>query len=899
MRCVAGPGAFPAVLVLVALLGVFARAAEDDEPPRLVEALCTGRVVVAEGSPAGAEVWLFPAEAVVRALDLPLPSRGRVHVSRAPLDDWPDVAAPLDWPWRALVGDDGRFEFAFPSVPGRIANQGAVPDETPTVVVRREGCVTREVAERVREVDPGLHVLGLGAVALPPEGRLVGQLVDAAGAGVEGVVVRRVPGALSPWTEAVLAASHPRAYLETCRAVTDAAGRFELRAFTSSHDERTRPSLLMDHPLFERREVPLPDVPVGRVVDLGRVTLSPGASASGTVTDERGRPVAGAALHAGPEPARRFGACPEYCVYPEDDTILLDVRERRGVSARAETDAAGRYLLAGVPPEHPWMYVVADGFEPACVRVDEAGDVVLRDEATLDVTVVDDATGEPIPGASVVAERLPIEVFPSLGVPVEVERLGSGRHLVHRAGRVHTRLHISADGFGSRAEGVPGVETGASRDVEVRLHRQAAVSGRVFDADGAPLTSFQAWVLPTDRDPGRVAPPTFDGRGDAWSSEGLDPGAWTLRAEAGGKVPWSRELVLEPGERRVLDIVLEDYVPLAVRVLDEDGEPVSGARVVAREVGGSGFPRITTTSRLLVGPGDYVVDSPGAAAVDVTVERGESPTVTLELGTAPVLELRVLRGGLPVSGDHPRLTSLDARRPFSQLAPGTDEDGRTSAQLPSAGRWEIRPQSMPDEVAAVVDLARGETRELTVDLPAGATGAAVVELELRDEDDEPVERARVEVLDGERVVMRASSDGSGVARLPGLAAGTHRVRVSGPVLSREVELDATIEPADPTRVRVDRGARLEVTYDARGTDPRDIRSLRLIHEATDREMYRTTVDDGRSLFTGLEPGRYRLELGLIRHRVTGMAFMPPTWHVLRHVDLDLADHEHRKVSLRD
>ena len=124
--------------------------------------------------------------------------------------------------------------------------------------------------------------------------------------------------------------------------------------------------------------------------------------------------------------------------------------------------------------------------------------------------------------------------------------------------------------------------------------------------------------------------------------DGCAPGRWRIVARIEGFRPWVRELVLAPGERRVVDVgPLDAAVSVTGAVVDPAGAPVEGARVSlvdgtwdaiakATEADGAFGPIATSVGRAVFhvfaqgfAPSRVALDArPGLPPVRVVVHRG-------------------------------------------------------------------------------------------------------------------------------------------------------------------------------------------------------------------------------------------------------------------------------------
>lgn len=193
--------------------------------------------------------------------------------------------------------------------------------------------------------------------------------------------------------------------------------------------------------------------------------------------------------------------------------------------------------------------------------------------------IVADESGAPIAGARVAREGHAQTVFTD----------ADGRFEWPLDANRSDELRIRAQG---RALSVVRVEPGhadAQHALEVRLALGATIDARVRGDVApaglrlvvlAPSSALRDVVAPRSRDDTFVFDAPFDRDGRAWLAD-LPPRV-ALAVQASGeesRTPLG-EVVLEPGETRVLDVDLGTDVRLVVRVVDQHGAPVRAARVI-------------------------------------------------------------------------------------------------------------------------------------------------------------------------------------------------------------------------------------------------------------------------------------------------------------------------------
>jgi hypothetical protein len=173
---------------------------------------------------------------------------------------------------------------------------------------------------------------------------------------------------------------------------------------------------------------------------------------------------------------------------------------------QAVEDAGGAFRLTGLDAHETAVYVQAEGYALSLVATVELveGDVVevaarLVRGGTVRGYVIDEATGNPVPGAYVLSEN----DTPMTSIPLTPEELDiwtpTGRRtasdgafeLEHLAPGVHS-LRVTHAGYGpGRVADVEVTENGTVGPIAVRLGAPSGVRGQVLGADGVPRAGAQ------------------------------------------------------------------------------------------------------------------------------------------------------------------------------------------------------------------------------------------------------------------------------------------------------------------------------------------------------------------------------------------------------------------------
>ncbi|HEX5051640.1 MAG TPA: carboxypeptidase-like regulatory domain-containing protein [Planctomycetota bacterium] len=318
----------------------------------------------------------------------------------------------------------------------------------------------------------------------------------------------------------------------------------------------------------------------GRTSELA-LGIAQGVDLRGVVVDDNGVPVVGATIVLGPTDSRA------------SSERLLDA---------ARTDGSGAFFLRSVP-ENYLVAAFQDGFVGSAAwrvgKLSEQTPVVLQLGAaagSIEGTVQDES-GQPVAGAWVAQGEA------RSSVPLRVVQSDAqGRFVLIGAGP-SLRCAICAGAI-RRAPWRGAVEVRAGRRsfVAIRLQSECTVRGVVHNDDGGCASDPELRVV----DAGLLDEP--DAR-PMWARPWItvtDGGDYLVANLASGRVRLFAEdrlgrrafadLVLEPGEHRVFDLVVA--VPPALRgtVVDADGLPLVGWRVDAIAPPGCKEPRATVTA---------------------------------------------------------------------------------------------------------------------------------------------------------------------------------------------------------------------------------------------------------------------------------------------------------------
>jgi protocatechuate 3,4-dioxygenase beta subunit len=530
---------------------------------------------------------------------------------------------------------------------------------------------------------------------------VTGRLIDSAGQPVTGAALSLM--ALPEGMTETWSTDHPLS------AMSDAAGRFRL-----GPAEPGRFQLDLIHPDFALATRPTIAVAGSRDVDAGDLRLAPAVAIEGRVTDGRGAPLPGTRV-----------------------SISSLTTERR--REPAVSDADGRFRLGGLAPGGRFDLTV---FHPGHLPHEAPGveaplpeplRITLRPARSLAGRVVDDA-GKPIPGVRIsLVETRELRMAGGAQGGSSSRSAGEtdaeGRFLATHLtpGTVH--LSFVASGFrGKVLRGLSIPEEEDPAPVEVVLETGAVLSGRVVDSRGRPAAGLRVLVHPLEPNEGMaLSGAEADTEADGgFRIAGLAPGQ--LRVEVQdwqtqqGRLLAEKTIALGSGGGNRLDLTLPDRHRLSGRVVNEQGEPVRGARLTLTADRGQAASADSAPD------GSFRFTDVPEGTWRLTVRaRGHAPAaeeVRLAGGDLDGLALRLSRGGT-ITG---RLLGLTGSERGQVRVVAWPEAGGAGTVLSSA----VGP--VDDEGGyRVPDVGPGKWT-VEASLPSGRTGRGVVQLSAPGED---------------------------------------------------------------------------------------------------------------------------------------------------------------------
>ena len=588
--------------------------------------------------------------------------------------------------------------------------------------------------------------------------------------------------------------------------------------------------------------------------DLGAVTLRPGVKLAGRVVGAGKRAVPGAEVFVLDRPLGEN----------EVDRAL------KGRKAAASTAADGSFAIGDLAQGEPVRLLVrAPGYLAAkvpSVRPPTAKPLLipLETEAVLRGRVVDQS-GEAVAGARIELRwqaSLPENPEIRLGEPIlrEARAGADGRFELRGSPRGTVSLGVNAPGFVP----IEGFEILLPRPAEagelrLTLERGATLQGWVSTASGEPVPAV------------RVA-----AGGSTTNTD--DDGTYTLEGVAAGK---RDVLFIHPSYGRlvkpfsvgagvnILNAAFDPGVEVTGRAVDENGKPVSGARILLASesrfelrryqdvTGADGrfrlSPVVDGRYRLRAStedwpeselPGTVVVAGEPLANLEITLDRG----ATLS-GKVLGLEPADLAG-----------VKVEARGDRgSTVAAWTDGQGRYEISSLHPGDWVVRATLWDGQrqVQARVPIARTD-REVTRDLEFAKRLTLTAQVLFGEE---PLPDAQVS-LRGQRFAVErgATTDHEGRFRLDDLEADTYQVGVRHTrkmlVHNDQIELQGDREAV----IRLEAATISGLVANSADGKPIAQASLSMRPlEGPEFLVTASTQADGRFTMYHVAPRRYRIE----------------------------------------
>ncbi len=481
----------------------------------------------------------------------------------------------------------------------------------------------------------------------------------------------------------------------------------------------------------------------------------------------------------------------------------------------------------------------------------DRGDLVLEDGLRVEVDVTDSA-GAPLEGVTVGAVQDGEE-----GRLIEFQTLSdaTGHAVLSRIdGSKPVSIVCQAAGrsrFVRRFENVPG-------SVLCPLARTPSLQGKVLDTEDRPLAGALVALRADERSS------TTDKEG-SFLFEELSPGAHTLTIAMPGFQPATREVTLEPEERRALPVVrLEPGDLLTGKVVDGvRDEPVAGVTVTVIDPPGAGSAATDENGVFQLTTGGPVTLEVAASSypsvfvqADPPLQEGEPLLIEVFPGGRIQVHVWDEEADAPCTGCPLNIT-LPGGRSWGLETGGT---GEATSPLLAPGQYQVGLERIRSLGSAVHVQSGDETRwaEVRPDRTARVDfGAKTLPLEVVFSPPVPAGWALKVDSPSRRLLLQSGSDGSFQARrkrgedlalaLQSLS-GVQVRQTEVPGASEETVLRLPLADTQVTGTLLKEGQPLAGELFVTGLDGAVAAQAR-------------TDDRGAFLIPFLAPGRYHLTLG--------------------------------------
>jgi hypothetical protein len=509
--------------------------------------------------------------------------------------------------------------------------------------------------------------------------------------------------------------------------------------------------------------------------------------------------------------------------------------------ADATTDASGRYSIAAVPNDvklianvdHESFDTLEDPFDVKDQKAVEHN-FALFPRTEIYGKVVRDDTGDPIPGAKVLAgeDGIPIPAIRMFGTGsaaiLDAVADANGAYRLKRIARGRQYLMVELTGYEvyTATFDVTGSEP---YQHEIRLKAAAGLTGQVLDNANNPIEGVSIyWVQPDANILGREGLPK-----EPHTRTAAD-GTFQLRALPVGR-PFNilarhpqfvnaeqDHFILQPGEEMSgVQILMNRGGQITGEVLDALRQPLAGASIVARPVKPQGTPLAPVVS---TPDGSFVVSNTQPAMFELScslpgyVTALSSNVRDFATGVQFVLVKEAIYSGRFVDQGGQPLTKFRIRiRPSERF---TDRDVRTENVREKEGKFEVKglapglwdfefsAEDVTPLVMSRVTVREGEkieNQELRAQPGASvggivkatsgkAIGQALVRMDFVDS---------FSHADKSYTDLQASSKPNGEFEIKNLLPGHYKIWVAHPQFAPSGERDVEIDPSGRTTVNFD------------------------------------------------------------------------------------------------
>lgn len=499
------------------------------------------------------------------------------------------------------------------------------------------------------EVPDGPGPFDLGTVLLEEEAMVIGRVQDTAGRPLEGAGIRIIP------PEPLQGEGEDGAP----ESVSDAAGRFQIRGQRPG----VRLKLSVERSGYASSQISGVPVPPEEPVV---VVLSPLSRISGRVMDTQSRPVAGAVIQVTEERMETIAGMPVFGT-------------GRQLETRSQED--GSFLFEGVEPGPVELTASGAQWQDSSARLRlaagqdlEGVELTVHEAAVLEGRVLGQ-DGTPVIGAEVGRYRPVQPGEMRIQSPLALSD-ADGRYRI--GGLAPGRLSLSASHglFGQSVQELdlqPGENT-----LDFWLKGGQAVSGRVLDPSGSPVSGARVWL----RASAGALPEVLSEVDGGFRFEGLAPGSYQLEAVKEGEGRTLRPVPLQVAEAAVDGIVLELAATGTIRGRIVGLKMTELAQVRVSAGWGAGVSEVAydgsySIAGLSSGTWRVVAELPGTgrrAEGEVTLEEPGDAELDLDFEEGLTLSGRVRRNGRPFAGGAVSLQGSATAPAWAE----TDSEGRFS-----------------------------------------------------------------------------------------------------------------------------------------------------------------------------------------------------------------------------
>lgn len=298
--------------------------------------------------------------------------------------------------------------------------------------------------------------------------------------------------------------------------------------------------------------------------------------------------------------------------------------------------ADGTFKISQVPPGKYKLHVLTGSeWIASPVAVEAKGDtqakIELEQGGLLEVKVIDDATNQPVEGATVSVLGKPSDIVSGSTTDksgIFKQQLLPGAYQIS----VYKQGYRSS---GNSAQAV--VENQKTASVEIRIGGQSKLAGTVKRPDGKPAQGVEIQMMPSSGMPQNI---TTDAKGQFTMNWNPEESNWTNGEFYLVAIDKSNNLAKsEPiqSDARDLTVVLEKACVVKGRVLNEQGKPMKGAQVQLTFWGGNwgtGFGENIETNSA----GEYefaVVPSEHQFSININGSKGYGSDSSGQFHTEP------------------------------------------------------------------------------------------------------------------------------------------------------------------------------------------------------------------------------------------------------------------------